>query len=93
MQGFVVTVFRWCSHEGFVLGCGYTAFTFEVVLSSPISYAILSFATDVNKTFQANIRLSFSLKMNSNFKLLQYSLTTIHSTAVLTSGSECSDSC
>ena len=50
---FKMTVFRWRSHEAVVVGSGYTAFTFEVVLKSSVSCAILGFVTDVHKAFEA----------------------------------------
>ena len=66
-----MTVFSWRS-DAVVLHCGYTAFTPEIVLTSPVRYAILGFVTNIQKNVEANFRLPFSLIMNSICKLLHH---------------------
>jgi len=45
-----MTVFSWRSDDAVVLRCGYTAFTLEIVFTSPVRYAILGFVTNIHKT-------------------------------------------
>jgi len=54
VPAYKMTVFRWLCHEHVVLGWAYKDFTFEVVLTSPVSSAILGFATGIHKIFQSN---------------------------------------
>ena len=39
-----MSVFRWRPHEAVLLGCGYTAFTFEVILTTSVSEVSLGFS-------------------------------------------------
>jgi len=72
-----MTVFGWRSHDAVVLGCKYTAFTLEVILTSPVPHAILGFVTNILyiKPFKANFPLPFSLTMNSICKTVFFAET------------------
>jgi len=56
-----MTVFRWRPHEAVFLGCGYTTFTFELILTSSVSYVSLGFVTDIHQNFQSHFRFPSSL--------------------------------
>jgi len=58
-HSFIYTVFRWRCYQAVVLGCGNTTFTFEVVLTSPTSYAVLVSLTDIHCTFQSQLSFAF----------------------------------
>jgi len=65
----------------------------QLLCSCLCQYSVSHKLREYIKHFKANFRLPFSLKEYSISKLLHNSFTTTHFTAVLTSDSECSDSC